>query len=129
MTQNQIHQAIKKVCIIVESLARDYYREAIYCKTEFSVDELYGKKPPVRITKNISDIIKELDEAQLIPDTIKDVVLGITGTRNIIDYGTAEDISQITRRTADGIYYSGEKATDFFITAVKTEPDRRFKQL
>ena len=129
MLDEMPHQAIKKVCIIVESLARDYYREAIYCKTEFSVDELYGKKPPVRITKNISDIIKELDEAQLIPDTIKDVVLGITGTRNIIDYGTAEDISQITRRTADGIYYSGEKATDFFITAVKTEPDRRFKQL
>ena len=123
------HQAIKKVCIIVETLARDYYREAVYCKTVFSVEELYGKQSPVRITKNISEIINELDEAQLIPDTIKDVVLGITGTRNTVDYGTAEKVSQITRRTADGIYYSGEKAVDFFITAVETEPDRRFKIL
>lgn len=123
------HQAIKKVCIIVETLARDYYREAIYCKTMFSVEELYGKQPPVKITKNISDIINELYEAQLINDTIKDAALGITGTRNTVDYGNTEEFSQITRRTATGIYYSGEKVTDFFISAVENEPIRRFKQL
>jgi len=123
------HQAIKKVCIIVETIARDYYKEAIYCKTMFSVEELYGKQPPVKITKNISDIINELYETQLINDTIKDAALGITGTRNTVDYGNTEEFSQITRRTATGIYYSGEKVTDFFISAVENEPIRRFKQL